>query len=33
MLADPTLIKRPVLEHASQFQVGFSEAAYQQLFN
>jgi arsenate reductase len=32
MLAEPTLIKRPVLEHAKRLQVGFSETVYRQLF-
>ncbi len=31
MLAEPTLIKRPVLEHAGQVRVGFDEPQYAQL--
>jgi Spx/MgsR family transcriptional regulator len=32
MLADPTLVKRPVLEHADGIAVGFSETVYASLF-
>lgn len=32
MAAEPTLIKRPVLEINKQVQVGFTETDYQQLF-
>lgn len=32
MLADPTLVKRPVLEHADGIVVGFSETVYDSLF-
>jgi Spx/MgsR family transcriptional regulator len=32
LLADPTLVKRPVLEHPGGVAVGFSEAIYQGLF-
>lgn len=33
MLESPSVIKRPVLCHAGQTQVGFSDALYQQIFN
>jgi arsenate reductase len=33
MLADPTLVKRPVLEHPGGVAVGFSEAIYENLFH
>jgi len=32
ILAQPTLIKRPLLEHADEFHVGFSPQDYAQLF-
>lgn len=32
MLADPILVKRPVLEHADGVAVGFSETVYASLF-
>lgn len=32
LLADPTLVKRPVLEHPGGLTVGFSEATYEDLF-
>ena len=32
LLAQPSLIKRPVLVQAGRVEVGFSEAAYQALF-
>ena len=32
LLAQPSLIKRPVLVHAGRVEIGFSEAAYQALF-
>lgn len=32
MLAEPTLIKRPVLERGKKMLVGFSEANYKELF-
>ncbi|QSX42620.1 ArsC family reductase [Shewanella cyperi] len=32
MLANPTLIKRPVLVHGSQIACGFSEAQYREIF-
>ena len=32
LLAQPSLIKRPVLVHADRVEIGFSEAAYQALF-
>lgn len=32
MLAKPTLIKRPVLEHNGKYLVGFSSESYQQFF-
>ena len=32
MLREPTLIKRPVVEHDNQCLVGFDEATYQQTF-
>lgn len=33
MLELPSVIKRPVLHHAQQFHVGFSDAQYRQIFN
>lgn len=33
MLKEPTLIKRPVLEHNNQITVGFSETNYNSIFN
>lgn len=33
VLANPTLIKRPVLEYAGQMQVGFTPEAYETLFS
>ena len=33
MLELPSVIKRPVLHHAQQFHVGFSDARYRQIFN
>ena len=33
MAAEPTLIKRPVLEINNQVHIGFSEAEYQRLFH
>lgn len=33
ILANPTLIKRPLLEHAGKLYVGFSEANYAAIFN
>lgn len=32
MLAQPALIKRPVLEHDGSFHLGFSEQSYQTIF-
>ncbi len=32
MLEEPTLIKRPVVEHGDRIAVGFSEAVYEGLF-
>lgn len=32
LVAQPSLIKRPVLVHAGRVEIGFSEAAYQALF-
>ncbi len=32
MMEQPTLIKRPVLEHGGEFRVGFKEADYKVLF-
>ncbi|MHB1084048.1 MAG: ArsC family reductase [Thiobacillus sp.] len=32
MLAQPSVIKRPVLEHDGQYHLGFSEAHYQDIF-
>jgi Spx/MgsR family transcriptional regulator len=32
MLAQPAIIKRPVLEHDGKFYLGFSEQSYQTLF-
>lgn len=32
MLEDPTLVKRPVLEHEGGIAVGFSETVYESLF-
>lgn len=32
MLAQPALIKRPVLEHDGKFHLGFSEQSYQTIF-
>lgn len=32
VLANPTLIKRPVLEHGDQIRVGFSQEEYEKLF-
>ena len=33
MLENPSVIKRPVLDKAGAFSVGFSDAQYQQIFN
>jgi arsenate reductase-like glutaredoxin family protein len=33
MLDQPTLVKRPVLEHGGGIAIGFSPAGYAQLFN
>ena len=33
MLANPTLIKRPVLVHGKKFHVGFTPTDYKKLFN
>lgn len=33
MLQEPTLIKRPVLEHRNNITLGFSEASYTSIFN
>ena len=33
MLENPSVIKRPVMDKAGQFSVGFSDAQYQQIFN
>jgi len=33
MVAEPTLIKRPVLEHEGQVMVGFNTDTYQELFS
>jgi arsenate reductase (glutaredoxin) len=32
MLANPSVVKRPVLDRGGKFSVGFSDAQYQQLF-
>lgn len=32
MLAQPSVIKRPVLEHAGRYHLGFDEAHYQAIF-
>ncbi|MBI3433173.1 MAG: ArsC family reductase [Hydrogenophilales bacterium] len=32
MLAQPSVIKRPVLEHAGRYHLGFAEEQYQDLF-
>lgn len=33
MIAEPTLIKRPVLEHGEQVLIGFSVDTYQEIFS
>jgi arsenate reductase len=33
MLENPSVIKRPVMDHHGAFSVGFSAAQYQQIFN